>query len=103
MTQARLSAVDNAALTHHADQLDLDKWPGPVVRLYLGKATQQDVEEPASANAGDKCESDFYIGEWELGLNDHSKALSLLHAAADKCPQNFIEREAAKAEIMRTK
>lgn len=101
MTQARISAVDNAVLERHADQLDLDKWPGMIVKLYLGKVTQQDVDVAASANTGDKCESDFYIGEWQIHLNDHSNALSSLHAAADKCPQNFIEREAAKAEIMR--
>jgi lipoprotein NlpI len=82
----------------------LDKWPGPVVRFYLGTATQEDVFAAAlNGNAGEKagqtCEADFYVGERQLQLNGKEVAKPLLERARDGCPHEFIEFDSAVAEL----
>jgi lipoprotein NlpI len=48
-----------------------------------------------------KCEADFYIGEWTLADADSAAALSSLKSAAAACPHNFIEFSGAQSELKR--
>lgn len=93
-----------AALTQNAQHLDLGKWPGPVVSLYLGKTTAAAVlaaadNVEADKRKGEQCEAAFYVGERLLGQGQKKEAAEKFHAALAVCPPNYIEVSGAKAEL----
>jgi lipoprotein NlpI len=87
-------------LETNAAKLRRPVWPFPVVELFLGQrspeATLAWPEKP-----DDRCEAQFYIGEWYLLRADRSAAMGPLQAAADTCPKDFIESQGAQAELKR--
>ena len=80
-------------------KIDTTKWPGPVVRLFLGMVTPAGVRADVGASKGRACEADFYIGMWELRQGAKDNAARLLRLAADNCPRTEFERFAANAEL----
>jgi lipoprotein NlpI len=89
-------------LTKSAAKLKAGEWPYPIVELYLGKKSVQAAEGLAKT-PGEKCEAQFYIGEWHLLRKDRSEAAKALQAAADSCPKDFVENRAAVEELKRLK
>ncbi len=108
MSQARAGASYGTELAANAAVLDLTQWPGPIVKVYLG---QMSLSDALHATASDDratlkkraCEADFYIGEWNLQHDDKSEASFLFQSARDNCPTDFVERDAALAELGRMK
>ncbi len=93
-------------LAKDAASVDLGKWPGPVLALWLGKSTPGQVLSLTSQGASSdmdwkKCEANFYIGEWQLAHNDPASARVSLQAAVSNCPPNVDEVEAAQTELGR--
>ena len=93
--------------SHLADavaQIDMTKWPASVISLYLGSATAVDVLA-AAQDANEKtmnsqvCEANFYTGELALLQGAKEEAARLFRLAAGDCPNGFIERSAARAEL----
>jgi lipoprotein NlpI len=85
-------------------QLDMTKWPAPLVRMYLGQMTPEAVLVAAgNANADTKrrqiCEANFFSGELALQRGAKDEAIQLLRLAANDCPKTFIEWRAANAEL----
>ena len=83
---------------------DSSAWPAPIVRLYLGEATPEDVF--AAARDGDDtksreqvCEANFYIAELKLSYGDEAGAEPLFAEAERDCPAEFIERNGARDEL----
>jgi tetratricopeptide (TPR) repeat protein len=81
-------------------------WPGPVIDLFLGLKTPEQLDATATAAADavtaarQKCDVDFYSGL--LALNTKSpEARVLLERAAANCPANALEGVAAKLELGR--
>ena len=52
-------------------------------------------------DANEKCESAFYVGEWELLRGNRGEAKASLQVAADICPRTFVEYEGAISELRR--
>jgi lipoprotein NlpI len=71
LARMRSGATFERELAAHADDLDLSKWPGIVVRRYLGKVDDQAVLD-AIGDADPKlereqtCEAFFYLGGLHL-------------------------------------
>ena len=92
-----------------AMMLDLDQWPGPIVRQFrksapfmLGDDERKDTGGLDLEPTGDQdCESAFYYGEWALLDGDKDRAKSQLAHAAETCPKTFIEHAGALAELKR--
>ncbi|MGA7673760.1 MAG: hypothetical protein WCA78_01785 [Rhizomicrobium sp.] len=102
----RAGTLDQVKFAADVSALDFDDWPAPILDFYRGKATVDQVtREAASSDAqtatDQKCEADFYIGEWQLARKNPDAAKPLLQAAVSECPQNFIEYFAAKVELKR--
>ena len=55
----------------------------------------------AATNPNEKCEADFYAGEWHLMRGNKADARPGLQAAADTCPKTFYEYFGAVAELKR--
>ena len=93
-------------LQRNAAGLDGVKWPAPVIAVFVGKSTPDQAIHAASAGGADlvqgqACEADFYVGEWQLLHGNADIAKRLLQAAAAKCPHDFVELDAAIAELKR--
>lgn len=95
-------------LVSAALMIDLDAWPGPIVKDYqltlapmapILPATRPPVDlEPTRQQ---KCEADFYYAELDLVTGKTDGVVKKLQEAADTCPKTYIEHAAALAELRR--
>ena len=53
------------------------------------------------AKPEERCEEQFYPGEWYLLHRDRAKAEGALRTAADTCPKTFNEYKVAVADLKR--
>jgi lipoprotein NlpI len=90
----------SAELTAKAAQLKSKDWPYPVVEFYIGRRSMEELAS-AAATADQRCEMQFYLGEWHLLQHQSIEAAAELRKAADSCPKDFIERAGAMAELKR--
>jgi lipoprotein NlpI len=85
-------------------QIDMTKWPAPVIRLYLGQMTPEAAlaaaDDPdADTKKGQICEANFYTGELDLRQGKKDEATRLFRLAVASCPKSFVEYDGAKAEL----
>jgi lipoprotein NlpI/S1-C subfamily serine protease len=85
-------------------QIDMTKWPAPVIRLYLGQVEFKALlAAAANANAdvkkGQECEANFYGGELALQHGAKDEAAQLFRSARANCPNYFIEWPGAGVEL----
>jgi lipoprotein NlpI len=87
-----------------AKQIDMTKWPAPIVRLYLGQLTADVVltaadDSAADTKRGQVCETNFFTGEFMLQSGKKDEAAHLFRLAAADCPKDFGQYSAANAEL----
>jgi TPR repeat protein len=106
LARAHAGGADAGELSSNAARLDLTKWPGPLLALFLGKIPLSAI--PAAALVGDQrtrdaqmCEASFYMGEYEALHGHTGHATELIRQAAKTCPANFFEYKLANAELPR--
>jgi lipoprotein NlpI len=85
-------------------QINMTKWPAPVIRLFMGQTTPAAVlaaaDDPdANTRKGQLCEANFYLGELALQQGAKERAARLFRLAAAGCPREFVEGPAAFAEL----
>ena len=85
-------------------QVDMTKWPAPVIRLYLGQMTPGAVLAAADDPDADVkrrrvCDANFFIGELALQQGTKEEASRLFRSAATDCPKDRTARTAANAEL----
>ena len=106
LAKARGGDPDREMLATNAAQLDLTKWPGPVVSLLLGQATPQAVLNAAQdpdpqVQRERQCEAYFYIGEYLLIADQKGEAARMFQAAVSTGVTSLFEYASAKAELRR--
>ena len=108
LAQSRAGQGANMTLVSAVLTLDLDQWPGPIVKDYqLALAPMAPIistERPAVAlepSDGEKCETAFYDGELDILQGHPDAAKPKLQQAADTCPKTYIEHAGALAELKR--
>jgi lipoprotein NlpI len=92
-------------LAETSKQLDMNVWPAPVIRQFLGElSAAQTIAVTADVDpkkqAAQICEANFYGGELALLKKDRQEAARLLKLAAKDCPLDFVESTAAIAETI---
>jgi tetratricopeptide (TPR) repeat protein len=85
-------------------QVDMTKWPAPVIRLFLGQLTTADVLAAATTSdvikmTGQICEANFFNGELALDESAKEEAARLFRLAAVDCPKNLLEWAEGNAEL----
>ena len=85
-------------------QIDMTRWPAPVIRMFLGQMEAQALLAAADhANAytksGQVCEANFYSGVLALRQGAKDQATRLFRLAVADCPKDFIELHAANVEL----
>lgn len=105
LSLAQRRAGDSAAdaLEARAKALDLEKWPGPVIRLFLGQISRDALQ--AAARDPDtetqSCDAAFYIAELDLISGQTESAKSGFQHVIDSCPKSYSVSRIAKAELGR--
>lgn len=99
LAQARIGESGREELIANAQELaDPAAWPQPVIEMFMGRRTPEATLAAAGSNE-EKCEANFYVGQWYLLADAHALAVQHLQVAARTCPRGFIERRAANAEL----
>jgi tetratricopeptide (TPR) repeat protein len=85
-------------------QIDMSKWPAPVVRLYLGQMTPEAVRAAAadldaSKQKSQVCEANFFGGELALQQGEKDEATRLFRIADEGCPKDSFQLIAANDEL----
>ena len=106
LARGKMGAGDEAELKGNAAWVDYNKWPGPVVALYLGQMTPEQVRMAAAqgdarVQKDQGCEAAFYTGEYELLRKNSDGAKKLIQEAVDTCPHGFVEYTGAVTELRR--
>lgn len=91
-------------LSQQAKNLDMAKWPSPIIRSYLNRLTIEQVVAAASdpdpeVKQQRLCQSYFFMGELALVGGQAPEALRLLRTAVDACPGSSPEKYAAMLEL----
>ena len=94
-----------ARLQQQAGTLSGD-WPMPVVKFYLGTLTAEQLlaaaGDPAEGKQqGRACETDFFLGEWQLGHGEKQAAVGNLRKAESTCPRTYLQYKGAAEELNR--
>jgi lipoprotein NlpI len=85
-------------------QIDMTKWPAPVIRLYLGQMTPGAVlaaADDADADVGKRrvCEANFFLGELALQQGTKEEASRLFRLATTDCPKGRSAWTGAVGEL----
>jgi lipoprotein NlpI len=91
-------------LVEATGQIDMTKWPAPVVRLFLGQMTAGAVLAAADdADADVKrrrvCEANFFLGELALQQGTKEAATRLFQLATTDCPKGRSAWTGAAGEL----
>jgi lipoprotein NlpI len=91
-------------LMQTSSQVDMTKWPAPVIRLFLGQMTTAAVltaaDDPDANKKKDQvCQANFYSGELSLMKGSKDDAARLFRLAASDCVHDSREWGAANAEL----
>ena len=84
--------------------IDIEQWPGPVIKAWLGDMPPQAALDAARDGNGKLqreklCLANFFLGEREIAKGDRSAGLRQLQQAADACPSYTNALGMAKAEL----
>jgi len=106
LAKARAGDVDRKGLASNAAQLNLTRWPGPVVALFLGQITPQAMIAAArdpdpSMQRERHCEAYFYAGEFYLIQGQRAAAVEMFQSAVATAVTSLFEHSSAKGELRR--
>jgi tetratricopeptide (TPR) repeat protein len=105
LAMKRQGQDDAGQLAKVAAAADLSKWPGPVLKFYLGQMTAEDVMKAANSDIEMQkwhvCEANYFTGEDALLHHQEATGLGRLKAARDGCPKGDTEYRAALVELNR--
>jgi len=85
-------------------QIDMTKWPAPVIRLYLGQLTPEALlaaaDDPDTTKKKEQvCDANFFSGELALQRGAKDEATRLFWLAATGCPKTRDAYDSANAEL----
>lgn len=94
----------NGQLAKAAASIDMNRWPAPIVRLYLGQITVAELnaaaeQSDATMKKAQTCEANFYGGKLASQRGKKDEAKRFFELAAAECPRSFIEYGAANSEL----
>lgn len=106
VARSRMGEHDTPELRRNAEALERNPWPWPLIGLFLGEVTPDQLRTTMAQAAGDeaerrKCEGEFYLAEYDLLHRRRDEAAALMQAAAKSCSHDNFERNAAAAEAKR--
>ena len=105
IARARTGKGAEYELGRNAEKVNLAKWPGVVIQMFLGKTPRETVLRVAAdkdlrKQDQQECEAHFYIAEYDALHGRTAAAQDGFRSATETCPKNyFLYVPAAKAEL----
>lgn len=98
--------ADQAELAGDAAKAEGEDWPKPLLDLYLGRKTPEQVHAAAAEGDDDTrqfqgCEADFFQGEYELQQGRKDKAKPLFQKVLNECSPSLAVHSGAAGELRR--
>ena len=86
--------------------VDLSPWPGPVVKFFNQRMTEEELlkaaeDGPDQTRQDRQCEAAFYLGEHYLIVGDEAKAKTFFRRAVNTRRLTLREYVAARTELVR--
>ncbi len=86
----------NSTIQQHIKGLNLDQWPGAIIKLYMGDVTFNELQQAfqtkqLNMNAGHACEAYFYLGQYFLLKHDRVSAKKYFSKAIQTQATEYIE------------
>ena len=100
LARARGGEAAGPELDANAGRLKTKEWPFAVIEMLTGKSTPEATLR-AARKPGEVCMAHFYIGEWHLLRDQKTEAATALQRAAEMCPKEYLNLNAARAELKR--
>ena len=102
MSEKNLNPDKPGDLANYVEGVNLDIWPGAMVRLFLGEVPVDNVIKALTDNLGkwnngSRCEAYFYLGQYYLLQGDRNKALQYFRKAVATKATGYMEYEFAVA------
>jgi lipoprotein NlpI len=100
---ARTRAGESAAaeLEANATRLKTRVWPYAAIELFLGRRSPEAMLDVVTEE-WDRCEAQFYLGEWQVLKGDASAAAAAFTAAVEICSVRYSYiYPSARAELRR--
>jgi len=104
LTRTHAGKFNPEDFSRRAASVNPSAWPYSIIAFELGTITEDKLFVAAGNGtspqqvSGQKCEADFYLGEYKLN-KDKSAAVSLLRDAAGSCLKGFFEANGAAFEL----
>jgi lipoprotein NlpI len=107
LARSRAGTDGRAALRDAVKGLDLRRWPGPLVLMYLGRMSGADVIESADQGSKRKrreklTEAYYFVAQHHLIRGDGGEAKELLLSVLKLGVKHFVVYTGARAELART-
>jgi tetratricopeptide (TPR) repeat protein len=104
ISRRRAGQRTRGELEKQTQSLDLTEWPGPIIGLFLGKLTPDQVRAAAADGDGrmvlyQQCQADFFLGEWSHLQGDAPSSRAAFEHTANSCAPDMVERAIARAEL----
>lgn len=86
----------------YSAKVNLDQWPGALLKLYMGEVDAEAVVEALSKGVpnmqiGHACEAYYYLGQYYLLHNNRQAAIELFNKAVATNAKDYVEYEFALA------
>jgi lipoprotein NlpI len=94
------NVMATSGFARRVKEIEAKVWPHPVASFYLGQLSVEELDA-AAADDDQKCEANFYVGEWQLLKGDVASARKRFEQAFGSCPPSLIERDMAEIEEKR--
>jgi len=96
----------DTTISRYITGLNLDLWPGAIIKLYLGDITFEELQNAfqtnqLNMNAGNACEAYFYLGQYFLLNNDRVSAKKYFAKAIKTQATDYIEYKLSLALIQK--
>lgn len=99
-----LTGQGAVALKDYSAKVDLDQWPGVIIRMYLEEGSVDQVlaslpREINEQSRGQFCEAYFYIGQHYLLMGEENLAKQFFVKAIDTDAKRYLEYQYAREEL----
>ena len=88
------------------ENVDLGKWPGPIVLYFLGRISKEEAiraaDDPDARIARPRqCEAEYYVGQLDLAEGRLSEARQRFEHDLQICPPSLLEMSGARVALSR--
>ena len=104
LVRSRMGEDPSPRLARSMEHLTIGQWPQPIALYLLGRVDKGELFRKAGLGTARErksrqCEAQFFFGEQMLVQRRTSLAIEALRVAVATCPEGYVEKDHATAEL----